>query len=382
MTPEQWKLHPENKELVASIVQKWRRYKFLSESDRRKLMIGLQNMRMSCDSTYLLDQSNRSRREIDRSDHPARRNPRTAGTKVVVFSQWLRMHELLEQRVKKKGWGHVMFHGGVPSSKRKDLVDRFRDDPNCRLFLSTDAGGVGLNLQFASVVMNMDLPWNPAVLEQRIGRVHRLGQKQPVRVREFRRPGDDRRRHAFGDQLQEVALRRRPRRRRAEHRFRRQQAEEVHGVGRIGDLAHPRTAGLQRSRRRHQRIQRQPFRIEAAGRRQKLSRNEPRLADPWSGLLQTGMALLQQMAAPRNGERASDRQKRSLNATRKREKASCACRFPIRRSWIRRCRPWASYWRGCGGSFSTGGLWWYNLEEDEIPYVSPSGRDIDDYLRS
>src|SRR5207253_8125275 len=50
---------------------------------------------------------------------------------------------------------------------------------------STDAGGVGLNLQFASVVLNMDLPWNPAVLEQRIGRVHRLGQRQPVRVVNF-----------------------------------------------------------------------------------------------------------------------------------------------------------------------------------------------------
>jgi superfamily II DNA/RNA helicase len=49
-------------------------------------------------------------------------------------------------------------------------------------FLATDAGGVGLNLQHANVVVNLDLPWNPAVLEQRIGRVHRLGQTQPVRV--------------------------------------------------------------------------------------------------------------------------------------------------------------------------------------------------------
>ena len=73
-----------------------------------------------------------------------------------------------------------------PSGKaRKDLIDRFRDDPNCRAFLSTDAGGVGLNLQHANVVFNMDLPWNPAVLEQRVGRVHRLGQKQPVRVVNF-----------------------------------------------------------------------------------------------------------------------------------------------------------------------------------------------------
>jgi hypothetical protein len=69
--------------------------------------------------------------------------------------------------------------------KRPTLVDRFREDAECRAFLSTDAGGVGLNLQHASVVVNIDLPWNPAVLEQRIGRVHRLGQRQPVRVVNF-----------------------------------------------------------------------------------------------------------------------------------------------------------------------------------------------------
>ncbi len=75
-----------------------------------------------------------------------------------------------------------MFSGEVPGPRRKHLVDRFREDPDCRLFLSTDAGGVGLNLQHASVVVNLDQPWNPAVLEQRIGRVHRLGQHRPVRV--------------------------------------------------------------------------------------------------------------------------------------------------------------------------------------------------------
>jgi hypothetical protein len=53
------------------------------------------------------------------------------------------------------------------------------------VFLSTDAGGVGLNLQSGSVVINMDIPWNPAVLEQRIGRVHRLGQRKTVRIVNF-----------------------------------------------------------------------------------------------------------------------------------------------------------------------------------------------------
>jgi hypothetical protein len=61
-------------------------------------------------------------------------------------------------------------------------MEKFRRDAECRVFLSTDAGGVGLNLQAASAVINFEPPWNPARLEQRIGRVHRLGQAHPVHV--------------------------------------------------------------------------------------------------------------------------------------------------------------------------------------------------------
>ena len=62
------------------------------------------------------------------------------------------------------------------------MLDQFRDDDECRVFLSTDAGGLGLNLQKASLVINLDLPWNPAVLEQRIARAYRMGQKKGVQV--------------------------------------------------------------------------------------------------------------------------------------------------------------------------------------------------------
>jgi superfamily II DNA/RNA helicase len=76
----------------------------------------------------------------------------------------------------------VSLHGGVPSRNRGALMEKFRRDAECRVFLSTDAGGVGLNLQAASAVINFEPPWNPARLEQRIGRVHRLGQSHPVHV--------------------------------------------------------------------------------------------------------------------------------------------------------------------------------------------------------
>jgi superfamily II DNA or RNA helicase len=185
MTTQQLAHHEENREIVARIVHKWRRYRFLSEADQRRLMVALQRMRMACDSTYLLDATTDFGPRADEAATLLEEIFEEPDTKVVVFSQWVRMHELLVRRFEQRRWDHVLFHGGVDDARRTALVDRFRDDPRCRAFLSTDAGGVGLNLQHASVVLNMDLPWNPAVLEQRIGRVHRLGQTRPVRVVHF-----------------------------------------------------------------------------------------------------------------------------------------------------------------------------------------------------
>ena len=77
---------------------------------------------------------------------------------------------------------YVRLDGSVPQKKRQGLMHRFQNDPACKLFITTNAGSTGLNLQAANTVINVDLPWNPAVLEQRIGRAHRMGQKRPVQV--------------------------------------------------------------------------------------------------------------------------------------------------------------------------------------------------------
>jgi len=185
MTGPQWVPHDENREIVARLVAKWRRFKFLSEADQLRLRIALQYMRMSCDSTYLVDHETRHGRKVDELCKLLGEIFEMRGSKVVIFSQWLRMNELVAEMLEDRKWGHVVLHGGVASKERKDLVAAFRNEPDCRVFLSTDAGGVGLNLQHAANVINMDLPWNPAVLEQRIGRVHRLGQRDPVRVVNF-----------------------------------------------------------------------------------------------------------------------------------------------------------------------------------------------------
>ena len=185
MTTQQMQHHEENREIVARIVAKWRRFGFLTEEEQRRLMIALQNMRMSCNSTYLLDKKTDFGVKADELMTVLDEIFETPDVKVVIFSQWVRMHELLEQRLKAAKMDHILFHGGIPGSKRKNLIQQFKDDSRCRAFLSTDAGGVGLNLQNASAVINMDLPWNPAILDQRIGRVHRLGQHRPVRVVNF-----------------------------------------------------------------------------------------------------------------------------------------------------------------------------------------------------
>lgn len=76
----------------------------------------------------------------------------------------------------------VRLDGSVPQRSRQARVDAFQRDPAVRVFLATNAGATGLNLQAADTVVNVDLPWNPAVLEQRIGRAHRMGQRRPVQV--------------------------------------------------------------------------------------------------------------------------------------------------------------------------------------------------------
>jgi superfamily II DNA or RNA helicase len=109
------------------------------------------------------------------------------GRKVVVFSQWRRMLRLAEWSVRdvlsEAGVRSVFFTGGESQKVRTQSVVELHDDPDTRVMFLSDAGGVGLNLQrAASACINLESPWNPAVLEQRIGRIYRLGQKRPIDV--------------------------------------------------------------------------------------------------------------------------------------------------------------------------------------------------------
>jgi hypothetical protein len=92
------------------------------------------------------------------------------------------MLELVRDHCTAKRIGFAWHTGSVPQQKRREDINRFKQDPDCRVFLTTDAGATGLNLQVASIVVNCDLPWNPARLEQRIARAWRKFQTQAVTV--------------------------------------------------------------------------------------------------------------------------------------------------------------------------------------------------------
>lgn len=84
--------------------------------------------------------------------------------------------------LRKHGRRSLFFTGAESSKLRAQILVEFHDDPNAALLFLTDAGGVGLNLQrAANACINLEQPWNPAVLEQRIGRIYRLGRETPKR---------------------------------------------------------------------------------------------------------------------------------------------------------------------------------------------------------
>jgi len=182
LTQEQNDIHQDYSEIVSKLVNKWKRFGFLDEKDRQKLLISLNCMRMVSDSTFILDQETRFDTKIEELMSIMENLLTAADQKIVVFSQWERMTRLVGKELESRRVGFTHLHGGVPSKKRKALLDEFHNNADCRVFLSTDAGGVGLNLQCASAIINLDLPWNPAILEQRIGRIYRHGQKRSVSV--------------------------------------------------------------------------------------------------------------------------------------------------------------------------------------------------------
>ena len=125
-------------------MQKWQRQGWLSEIDLRRILCCLQNMRMLCNSTFLFDKRTHHSPKLAEFRGIIRELTLEENRKVVVFSEYERMTFLAGEELRKMGIGFVSLPGGVPSRKRGALIEEFHRQPNCRVFLSTDAGGVGL----------------------------------------------------------------------------------------------------------------------------------------------------------------------------------------------------------------------------------------------
>jgi hypothetical protein len=153
----------------------------LRQQEQERLQRELAMMRMICDTNYILDEDDRAcpkLGELEKILDDCVAND----AKVIVFSEWERMLMLVRELCQRQDIGFAWHTGSVPQQKRRGEINAFKNDPDCRVFLSTDSGATGLNLQNASVVINCDLPWNPARLEQRIARAWRKNQTRPVTV--------------------------------------------------------------------------------------------------------------------------------------------------------------------------------------------------------
>jgi superfamily II DNA/RNA helicase len=160
---------------IARIIRK----KYLTPYDLQRLNLLLANARMVCDSSYLVDERTRESPKLLELEDILFENLdiKNRLRKVIVFSEWIKMHQLIGELLRKKRVGYAELNGRVPVKNRGALIKQFEQDPECKVFLSTEAGGAGLNLQAADILINFELPWNPAKKNQRIGRIDRLGQK-------------------------------------------------------------------------------------------------------------------------------------------------------------------------------------------------------------
>ncbi len=181
MTPEQKRRYADfayEASILASIAQR----RPLRPEEHERLMRLLACMRMTCDTPYILDAKCRDCPKLEELENILDEELDAPEVKILIFSEWVRMLDLVAELLQARGVGYAEHTGRIPQQKRREQIHSFKNYPACRVFLSSESGGSGLNLQAASVVINLDLPWNPAKLEQRIARAWRKHQGRSVRV--------------------------------------------------------------------------------------------------------------------------------------------------------------------------------------------------------
>ncbi|MDR2474441.1 MAG: DEAD/DEAH box helicase, partial [Bacteroidales bacterium] len=175
LSPLQDNYHASYLKGVVGIIRK----KFLTPYDMQRMTILLNNARMVCDSTFLVEEETNESPKLDELQEILVEKLDISNTsrKIIIFSEWTKVHKLIGRMLRKNNIGFVELNGKIPVKLRDELIKKFEINPECKVFLSTEISGSGLNLQIADILINFELPWNPAKMNQRIGRIDRLGQK-------------------------------------------------------------------------------------------------------------------------------------------------------------------------------------------------------------
>ena len=181
LTPEQANRYADHEAIVARLASTAAR-RPLTQQESEKLLRELNMMRMTCDTNYILDPKDRACPKLGELEKILEECRENRDVKVLIFSEWVRMLDLVRELCDRLRIGYALHTGSIPQRRRRAEILLFKSDPDCRVFLSTESGGTGLNLQNASIVINCDMPWNPARLEQRIARAWRKHQTRPVTV--------------------------------------------------------------------------------------------------------------------------------------------------------------------------------------------------------
>jgi SNF2 family DNA or RNA helicase len=153
-----------------------------------KIMLNayLLKARQACTALELLDKQIKTYYEpkVESLRQLIQQHCRGNNEKMLIFSEWTEMLGIIERMIKKEfpEMKHIIYSGDVPTKQRPQLVEQFKTDPDTKLFLSSDAGGTGLDgLQLVcNIVAHMEVPWNPAKIDQRNARLHRTLQTKPV----------------------------------------------------------------------------------------------------------------------------------------------------------------------------------------------------------
>src|SRR5690625_2016382 len=146
--------------------------------NRMKILAGLTRLRqICCHPSLFIENYQGTSGKLEQLMETVR-NAVANGKRMLIFSQFTSMHEIIIENLKQEGIDYFYLHGQTPSHERVEMSERFNAGENDVFLISLKAGGTGLNLTGADTVILYDLWWNPAVEDQATGRAHRFGQKK------------------------------------------------------------------------------------------------------------------------------------------------------------------------------------------------------------